>query len=76
MPLVLRPILILIFFTSVLPALAGPSPLDPRPEGFTKIHFGFKGGLALAQHQGTEPRDLEYTVSSTMRTGLRRRACS
>ena len=70
MPLVLRPILILILFTSVLPALAGPSPLDPRPEGFTKVHFGFKAGLAVTQHQGIEPRDMEYMVSSSMRTGM------
>ena len=55
---------------SVLPALAGSPPLDPRCEGFTKIHFGFKGGLALTQHQGIEPRDLEYTVSSSMRAGI------
>lgn len=53
-----------------LPALAAPPPLEPRSEGFTRIHFGFKGGLSLAQHQGTEPRDLEYTVSSTMRQGF------
>ncbi len=26
--------------------------------------------MSLAQHQGIEPRDLEYTVSSTMRKGL------
>ena len=55
---------------SFLPAWAGPPPLDPRAEGFTKIHFGFKGGLALTQHQGIEPRDMEYTVSSSMRSGL------
>lgn len=38
--------------------------------GFTQLSWGIKGGLALAQHQGTTPRDLEYTVSSTMRRGV------
>ena len=38
--------------------------------GFTSLSAGLKGGLGLAQHQGTEPRDLEYTVDSTMRRGL------
>lgn len=38
--------------------------------GFTRLSWGIKGGLALAQHQGTTPRDLEYTVSSTMRRGV------
>jgi hypothetical protein len=38
--------------------------------GFTQLSWGLKGGLALAQHQGTEPRDMEYTVSSTMRRGV------
>lgn len=38
--------------------------------GFTKLSFGIKGGLSLAQHQGTTPRDMEYTVSSTMRRGI------
>lgn len=41
-----------------------------HPGGFTPLSFGVKGGLGLAQHQGTEPRDLEYTVDSTMRRGL------
>ena len=48
-----------------------PSPAWRRiPGGFTPLSFGVKGGLGLAQHQGTEPRDLEYTVASTMRRGL------
>jgi len=40
------------------------------PGGFTQLSWGFKGGLALAQHQGTTPRDMEYTVSSSMRRGV------
>lgn len=40
------------------------------PGGFTPLSFGVKGGLGLAQHQGTEPRDLEYTVDSAMRRGF------
>ncbi len=40
------------------------------PGGFTQLAVGVKGGLGLAQHQGTEPRDLEYTVDSTMRRGV------
>ena len=40
------------------------------PGGFTQLALGVKGGLGLAQHQGTEPRDLEYTVDSTMRRGV------
>lgn len=38
--------------------------------GFTQLSWGIKGGLSLAQHQGTTPRDMEYTVSSTMRRGV------
>ena len=44
--------------------------VDEDPGGFTRLTFGFKGGLALAQHQGTTPRDLEYEVSSSMRRGF------
>jgi hypothetical protein len=60
-----------LFLVAVLgssPASSGP--LEPRDQGLPRIHFGFKGGLALTQHQGIEPRDLEYTVSSTMRRGV------
>ena len=38
--------------------------------GFTSLHVGVKAGLALSQHQGTEARDLEYTVGSTMRRSV------
>jgi len=51
-----------------VPALAHDSDADPG--GFTRLSFGFKGGLALTQHQGTEPREQEYTVASTMRRGF------
>ncbi len=44
--------------------------LDADPGGFTRLTFGVKGGLSLAQHQGTTPRDLEYEVSSSMRQGF------
>jgi hypothetical protein len=43
---------------------------ESDPGGFTRLSWGIKGGLALAQHQGTTPRDMEYTVSSTMRRGV------
>jgi hypothetical protein len=54
------------------PALAAGAmdgPLLPDDGGFTPFSWGLKGGLALAQHQGTEERDSPYTVSSTMRRG-------
>jgi hypothetical protein len=38
--------------------------------GFAPFSFGFKGGISLAQHVGTEERDADYTVSSTWRKGL------
>jgi hypothetical protein len=38
--------------------------------GLTSLSWGLKGGMSLAQHQGTTPRDMEYTVSSTMRRGV------
>jgi|GEM_PF-764243 len=40
------------------------------PMGFADFSFGFKGGLNLAQHVGTEERGAEYTVSSAWRTGF------
>jgi hypothetical protein len=54
-------------------ALFGSAPAalaDDDPGGFPPISVGFKGGFALAQHQGTMPRDSEYEVSSTCRSGL------
>ena len=59
-------------FASVLaaaPAAAAISALEPDDDGLPRVHFGFKAGLALAQHQGIEPRETEYTVSSAMRKG-------
>jgi hypothetical protein len=38
--------------------------------GFADLSFGFKGGISLAQHVGTEERNSDYTVSSTWRRGL------
>jgi hypothetical protein len=38
--------------------------------GFADLSFGFKGGVSLAQHVGTEERNADYTVSSTWRRGL------
>jgi len=35
--------------------------------GLPAVSYGFKGGLALSQHQGTAPRDMQYTVDSTSR---------
>ena len=43
---------------------------EADPGGFTQLSVGLKGGLSLAQHQGIEPRDMEYDVSSSMRHGL------
>ncbi len=43
---------------------------EDDPGGFTKLSWGLKGGASFAQHQGTTPRDMEYTVSSTMRRGV------
>ncbi len=50
--------------------LASGQSLQPRNDGWPKVHIGLKGGPALTQHQGIEPRDLEYTVSSTLRKGF------
>ncbi|MBD3220604.1 outer membrane beta-barrel protein [bacterium] len=38
--------------------------------GLADISLGFKGGVGLTQHQGTEPREFDYTVGSSMRRGL------
>jgi len=43
---------------------------ETDPGGFTQLSWGLKGGGAFAQHQGTTPRDLEYDVSSSWRTGV------
>jgi hypothetical protein len=53
------------------PLLAAPAAAHESDSGgFTRLSVGFKGGLSLAQHQGTEPRDMEYSVSSSMRRGM------
>ena len=63
-------------FLVVLPLfLLAADPAAAGDQGWPDISFGVKGGPSLSQHQGTEPRDLEYTVDSTMRRGWRR-ACS
>jgi len=61
-----------IFLIPATPALAdaGADSHDTDPMGFADFSFGFKGGLNLAQHVGTEERDAEYTVSSAWRRGL------
>lgn len=62
-----------IVFLLLFSLLRGPATAHKTgndPGGFTRLHFGIKGGLALAQHQGTEPREQEYTVSSSMRRGF------
>ena len=43
---------------------------EDDPGGFTKLSWGLKGGVSFAQHQGTTPRDMEYEVSSSWRTGI------
>jgi hypothetical protein len=60
-------IILTFFFLPFTPACRAK---EPDPGGFTRLSWGLKGGLALAQHQGTTPRDMEYTVSSTMRRGV------
>ena len=54
-------------------AFSGAAPAaraDDDPGGFPPISVGLKGGYALAQHQGTMPRDSEYEVASSVRHGL------
>lgn len=41
-----------------------------RDGGPSSISYGLKGGLSLAQHQGTTPRDMQYTVDSEARKSL------
>ncbi len=41
----------------------------PR-RAFGEVSFGFKSGLSLSQHTGTEVRNAEYTVKSHWRTGF------
>lgn len=43
---------------------------DAGSLGLTELSFGFKGGISLAQHVGTEERDADYEVSSTWRRGF------
>ncbi|MBE0566576.1 MAG: PorT family protein [Krumholzibacteria bacterium] len=38
--------------------------------GLPPISYGLKGGLSLAQHQGTTPRDMQYTVDSESRKSV------
>jgi hypothetical protein len=61
-------VLLILFATLVLAAPAHAQADDPG--GFTRFSWGFKGGVSFAQHQGTTPRDLEYEVSSSWRTGV------
>jgi hypothetical protein len=48
---------------------AAAAPADD-PGGFPPVSVGLKGGFALAQHQGVQPRDPQYTVASTMHRGV------
>jgi hypothetical protein len=45
-------------------------PGDIRSRSFAEFSFGFKAGISLAQHAGTEERGSEYTVTSHWRTGF------
>ncbi len=66
-PVVLLLLALCAFLTAPEPAHAY---LDDHDDGgFPQLSFGFKAGLAIAQHQGTEPRDSEYAVASSMRRG-------
>jgi len=61
---------LLLTLAVLLPGAAAAS-TPPAPDaGPPPISFGLKGGLALAQHQGTTPRDMEYTVASAARRDL------
>jgi len=56
-----------LLFTFALAVVVNASAAAADQGGFAPVSFGFKGGLALSQHQGTEVRDLEYTVGSNLR---------
>lgn len=45
-------------------------PGEIRSRSFAEFSFGFKTGMSLAQHAGTEERGSEYTVTSHWRTGF------
>jgi hypothetical protein len=57
-------------FLVLLALLLLAAPSVARDGGWPDISFGFKAGPSLSQHQGTEARDLEYTVGSTMRRSV------
>lgn len=59
-----------LFAAAAASAGAGSDSHDADRTGFANFSFGFKGGLNLAQHVGTEERDAEYTVSSAWRRGF------
>ena len=64
----------LILAMGLMPADGAPGGPDDtghqQDYGFTDFSFGFKAGISLAQHVGTEERDADYTVSSTWRKGF------
>lgn len=61
---------LVLWAAALAPAWAAAAPETGDTGGFPTISWGFKGGLAITQHQGTTPRDLEYEVSSSMRRGV------
>ncbi|RJR30673.1 MAG: PorT family protein [Candidatus Latescibacterota bacterium] len=65
-------LLVAALLRSAAAAGAEKSSLDPRPGGraLAELSFGFKAGLSLSQHAGTEERDSEYSVASGWRTGF------
>jgi hypothetical protein len=66
--------LFLLLVTSLI-SITEVEAADPRStaggneSGFADVSFGFKTGISLSQHAGTEERDPEYGVSSSWRTG-------
>lgn len=56
----------MVILAALVAALA-PAAAGADSGGLAAVSIGIKGGLALSQHQGTEARDLEYTVGSSMR---------
>jgi hypothetical protein len=66
---IVRPSARLLVAAALLGA-APPATADSDPGGFPHVSVGIKGGLGLAQHQGTMPRDSDYAVASDFRSGL------
>ena len=67
--LVPTPFALALLVLSMLVLVPGDGARAADRGGLTRLDLGVKAGPALSQHQGTEGRDLEYDVSSTLRRG-------